>query len=820
MRRDLPSGTVTFLFTDIEGSSKLLHELGPQAYAEALAEHRRLLREAFARHGGVEVDTQGDAFFVAFPTAPGALAAAQEAQQALREGSIQVRMGLHTGTPHVAEEGYVGADVHRTARIAAAGHGGQVLLSATTASLLGTDGLRDLGRHRLKDLSAPERIYQLGDRDFPPLKSLHQTNLPIPATPFLGRERELSEVSALLAREDVRLLTLTGPGGTGKTRLALQAAGAAADAFEGGVWWVPLAPLRDPGLVLEAAAHALGAKGTLAEHIGDTRLLLLFDNFEHVVEAAGALAGVLERCPRLTVLVTSREPLRLDGEWEYAVDPLREAEAVALFETRARAVRRDFVADGEVHRICARLDNLPLAIELAAARVKVLSPSALLERLSKRLDLLKGGRGLDRRQQTLRATIEWSHELLNEEEQRLFAKLSVFRGGCTLEAAEEVCESDLDTLQSLVDKSLVRVREGDRFWMLETIREYAAERLEESGEAYEVRQRHSDHFLALAEQAEPHLRGSPKEWLDRLDVEHDNLRAAFDQLEAAGDTQLVLRLAGALAEFWALRGHLTEGRRRLEYALAADPRPTAARARALNAASRFAADLATERRRAEEALALHTELGDPEGIALARYALANAAAAQRNWAAAKDLMEESVREFDELGDHFHMLSARRGLAWMHEELGDLDRYRELTEENLGLARSLGNKRIEARALGALAMLALDDGRLADARAMLEDAYGIDRDIGNIIFVSVDLARFAAICAAEGRMDAATRLLARSEALRDEIRWTPESWAAEEYEKTLGAVREQLDEAAFAEAWEQGRALTLDEAVALALDSQA
>ena len=564
---------------------------------------------------------QGDAFFVAFPTAPGALAAVAEALDGLVAGRIRVRMGVHTGTPFLAEEGYVGADVNRAARIAACGHGGQVLVSAATASLVESASLRDLGEHRLKDLSAPERIFQLGAGEFPPLKSLHQTNLPIPATPFLGRETELEEIVTLLVRDDVRLVTLVGPGGTGKTRLGLQAGAAAGDASPGGVWWVPLAPLRDPELVLPAAAQALGATGDLADHIADKRLMLLFDNFEHVAAAAADVSQLLQRCPGLTVLVTSREPLRLDGEWEYAVDPLRESEAVVLFETRARAVRNDFVSNGEVSQICERLDNLPLAIELAAARVKMLSPAALLERLEQRLPLLGGGaRDVPERQRTLRATIEWSHELLGEEEQRLFARLAVFRGGSTLEAVEAVCEAVFDTLSSLVDKSLVRMRDDNRFWMLETIREYAREQLDGSGEADELRRRHAGHFLALAEEAEPHLRGDPKAWLERLDPEHDNLRAALDWLEAAGETQSALRLVAGLSEFWGVRGHFAEANRRIERALAAEALPTLHRARALLAGARFAAsngDVARERRCAEEALALFTKLRDPGGSARA-----------------------------------------------------------------------------------------------------------------------------------------------------------------------------------------------------------
>jgi predicted ATPase len=500
VNRELPTGTVTFLFTDIEGSTRLLHELGG-AYAEALAEHRRLLRGAFDRHGGVEVDTQGDAFFVAFARANDALTAAAEGQAALEQGPIRVRMGLHTGEPLVTEEGYVGIDVHRAARIAATGHGGQTVVSKTTYDLGGSDALRDLGEHRLKDLSAPERLYQLGEGEFPPLKTLYQTNLPIPATPFLGRERELGEVGTLLSRDDVRLLTLTGAGGSGKTRLALQAVASGADEYPQGVWWVPLAPVRDTAGVTETAARALGGASSLAEVIGDRRLLLLLDNFEHVIAAAPELTSLLSTCPNLDVVVTSRERLQLGGEHVYPVPVLARSDARELFLTRARALRPDFQSNGSVDELCARLDDLPLALELAAARTTILSPEQLLGRLEARLDLLKGGRDADVRQQTLRATIEWSHDLLDGAEQHLFARLSVFRGGCTLEAAEAICGAELDELQSLVDKSLVRMRDDNRFWMLETIHEFAAERLFESGEEDELRRRHAEFLLALAESA-------------------------------------------------------------------------------------------------------------------------------------------------------------------------------------------------------------------------------------------------------------------------------------------------------------------------------
>jgi len=825
MGKHLPSGTVTFLFTDVEGSTKLLHALGAKAYAEALAVHRAILRTAVTGHGGVEVDTQGDAFFIAFPTAPGALAAAAEAREALAAGPIRVRMGLHTGSPHLSDEGYVGADVHRAARIAAAGHGGQILVSAASAALLDTADLRALGEHRLKDLNAPERIYQFGHDEHAPLKTLHQTNLPVPATPFLGREAELAELAALLARDEVRLLTLTGAGGTGKTRLALQSAAAAADAFPGGVWWVPLAPLRDPVLVLESAASALSASGDLAEHIGDTRLLLVLDNFEHLTRAAADLAPLLARCPKLTLLVTSREPLHLAGEHEYAVDPLAPAEAVELFLTRAVAARRDFSANGDVAAICERLDHLPLAIELAAARVKVLSPQALLARLEQRLPLLAGGaHDLPERQRTLRATIEWSHELLTEAEKRLFARLAVFRGGCTLEAAEQVAEADLDTLHSLVDKSLVRVRpDSGRFWMLETIREFAAERLDDSGEAEEMGRRHAQHFLALAEEVEPNLGGDPGEWLDQLEGEHDNLRAAFDRFRASGEGESAMRLAAAQSRFWIIRGHDAEGRRRLEAALSMSERPTAARGAALNAAAMLAGedpdDAESARRRAEEALSIHNELGDAWGTAFSILQLAGAFTSLHDWLKAQELYADSARRFEELGDEHQTLVATRLMAWTYFELGDVGRARELHEENLERARRAGNVRIEATTLGALGEYALRERRVLDALPMLEGAYRIHRRLGDRREIGVDLVRFAYAVALVGRPGSAARIMSCAEALYEESGSAVPLWIADIAAPTLAIIHSHLDEVALTAEWDAGRSLMTDEAAALALDPE-
>jgi predicted ATPase len=809
------------LFSDVEGSTKLLEALGESAYAKALDEHRQLLRSAFGAYGGTEIDTQGDAFLYTFPKAADAAAAAAAAQTALSPGPIRVRMGLHTGEPLLTEEGYVGMDVHRAARIAACGHGGQVLISASTSSLLSSTCLRDLGDHRLKDLSAPERIYQLGNGDFPPLKSLHNTNLPVPPTSFVGRDREVAEVAALLGDDDTRLITLTGPGGSGKTRLALQSAGAVADSFDAGVWWVSLAPLRDPALMFDTAAHSLGAKSSLAQHIGRDRMLLLLDNFEHLIAAGQELAQLLAECPHLTVLVTSREPLRLEGEWEYSVDPLSQPEAVALFESRAQAVQHGWKGNGDVRQICNRLDNLPLAIELAAARVKILSPAALLNRLERRLPILSGGpRNAPERQKTLRATIEWSHELLTPSEQTLFSYLGVFAGGATLASIETVCRADLDILASLVDKSLVRVRDGERYWMLETIREFAAEQLVAGGELDLLHRRHADHYVALAEEAEPQLRAGPKEWIDRLDDEHDNFRVALDWLEAAADTQLVLRLAGALSRFWYLRGYLPEGQHRLERALNSDTDATAARAKALDgmALLSMAQDPAIARALAQQALELHRSLGDTWGQAYSVFLLTDAEAQQGRLEYAQRLSEESARTFGEIGDEQLALLASRDLAWICTVLGEHDRAKRLHEENLQRARALSNERVEASTLQAMARYAFDGGRIEEARLMLKQSLRRWQELGNLLEIAVTLIEIAAVLAREGSATIGAQLLSRAKALYAQIGATAPWWARTWDEQTLDAIRKELGEGAIEEASQEGQALTIDGAVTVALEA--
>ena len=815
--RELPSGTVTFLFTDIEGSTALLTRLGAEAYAETLLEHRRILRAAFAAHGGVEVGTEGDSFFVAFPTAPGAVEAAREGQAALAGGPIRVRMGIHTGTPLVVGGDYLGEDVHKAARVAACGHGGQVLLTEATRLLTRVE-VTDLGRHLLKGFEDPVAIFQLSGGRFPGLRTVSNTNLPRPGSPLVGREREVSEVMALLL-DGARLLTLTGPGGTGKTRLALEAASRLVPEFPAGVFWVGLALLRDPDLVTETIGLTLGAKENLAEHIGERELLLLVDNLEQVVGAAPELAALVGACPHLRMVVTSRELLSVRGEVEYPVLPLADAEAVALFCSRSGAEPDDMV-----RRLCVALDNLPLALELAAARVRVLSPQQILERLSGRLDMLKGGRDADPRQLTLRTTIEWSYELLSEPERTLFTRLAVFRGGCSLDAAERVAQADLDTLQSLVDKNLLRHRDA-RFGMLETIRVYANERLEASGEAEEMRGRHAEHFVALAREAEPHLRADSPEWLDRLERDHDNLRAVLDHLEASGETQLVLRLAAAVSRFWYLRGHIPEGGRRLEAALVADPTRTPERAAALNGsavmashggAPTAAARATLTRSRAEEALSIHSELGEAWGVAYASFMLGWAAELEGDYDAARKKFDDGAEAFRALGDQRYEQLATRGIARAYAKLGDHAQARRIDEENMLRARAFGNGRIEGMTLSVLAAYELEDGRIDEAITMLTESTRLIRELAESQEIVDNVYAFARARSVQGRAATAARLFAWAEATTKRIGVTRE-WAVDADAATLARIRGELDEAAIAEAWAQGTTMTVDEAIALALE---
>jgi predicted ATPase/class 3 adenylate cyclase len=813
VRQELPDGTVTFLFTDIEGSTMLLHELGADAYAASLAEHRRIVRDACVAEGGVEVDTQGDAFFFAFASAPGAVSAAQAMTEELAGGPIHLRIGLHTGTPLVTDEGYVGDDVHFAARVAASGHGGQVVLSRVTRDLVEALPLTDLGEHRLKDIEGPVSIFQLGEESFPPLKTISNTNLPHATSTFVGRERELGEV--LDAIQSARLLTLTGPGGSGKTRLALEAATTLVPSFKAGVFWVGLSSLRDPALVAETIAQTLGAKEGLAEHIAERELLLLLDNFEQVVDAAPELAQLLERCPNLQLLVTSREVLRVAGEVDYPVPPLAESDAVELFCERSR-----LEPDAAVAELCRSLDDLPLALELAAARTSVLSPAQILDRLGQRLDLLKGGRGAETRQQTLRATIEWSHELLDEHEQRLFARLAVFRGGCTLDMAEEVAQADLDVLQSLVDKNLVR-HTGERFWMLETIRSLARERLAASVEGVDLRRRHAAAMLRLFDAGYKAL-GDGQEHAPvyaRLLVEHDNLRVALEWSYDSGEDALI-PLARHLTWFFAPRGHGPEAQIWLERALerrATAPPP--ARMRLLASASTRLAGIGDYRRSdalIAEWLQLAREAGDEQEVLGAMNSAALNAAEQGDLDRARSQLAEIKTRAEEIGNSEMVAFAIVNLgdvAWrardfrssLESSAAAVELFRQRSDDG-GVATSLG--------LCGWASLALADARAAEG--FFREALAIVTRIGwirgaaeNSCGLGVALIELGDTANGAQLFGAAAVLyaehgIASNDELQDELR----ARATAEAEAALG-------QDAFTAAWERGQAMTHEEIVAFA-----
>jgi predicted ATPase/class 3 adenylate cyclase len=817
--RDLPSGTVTFLFTDVEGSTKLLHELG-DSYADLLGEHRRVLRDAFVRHGGVEVDTQGDAFFVAFGRANDALAAAGDAQEGLSSGRLGVRTGLHTGEPLLTDEGYVGIDVHRAARIAASGHGGQILVSQSTRDLVGEDRLRDLGTHRLKDLTAPERIYQLGAATFPPLKTLDRTNLPIAATPLVGRERELAELIELL-RDGTRLVTVTGAGGSGKTRLALQVAAELADEFGDGVFFVPLAPVQDPALVAPTIAQAAGVRGL--DDLWELEVLVLVDNLEHLHSAASELSSLLGVAANVTLLVTSRVRLHIAAELEYPLEPFAEDEAIEFFVDRARAVKQDVRRDPSVAEICRRLDGLPLALELAASRVKVLDPPLLLERLGRRLPVLTGGaRDAPVRQQTLRATIEWSYTLLETRLQEVFRRLAVFAGSFSLTAAEQVAKAELDEISALVDWSLLKPIGDGRFLMLETIREYALEALEQGGETEEVRDRHLDYFLALVEEAEPRLTGADQgEWYDRLAVEHDNVGEALSYACDSGDGERALMLAGTIWRFWWNRGYTVESAHwyARSFAVASDVTPKA-RARGVFGAAHIAearGDAEQARIDFEEAARLLGEIGETRWLILALTHLARAYRTLGHPERAAGTQQEALELAQQSGDIRGAAVVKSNMASFLLADGDEERAAQLFAEALEEHRSVGDVYGTALSFASLATVAFRRGDVEQAARNLTESLRLSSSIGDTHSLVGILATAVPVVLARGDAVSSAQLSAAAGALSKAHGFELDQDDRQLVDDTTLAARSALGDR-FEEAWAVGEELELRAAVDLALQA--
>ncbi len=808
------TGTFTFLFTDIEGSTGRWENY-PEAMRAALARHDALLRGAIERRGGHVFKTVGDAFYAAFTVATDALDAALDAQRALAAeawgevGPIKVRMALQTGAAELRDGDYFGPPLNRVARLLSAGHGGQVLLALPTEELVrdalaeGTT-LRDLGEHRLKDLIRPERVFQvvvpaLPD-EFPRLRTLDQrpNNLPIQATPFVGRESVVAAVREQLLQPDVRLLTLIGPGGTGKTRLALQVAAELLDDFEDGVFFVPLAPTNDPTLVAAAIAQALGVQESegrpvldlLKGYLRDRRLLLVLDNFEQVLDAAAEIADLPASCPRLKILVTSRSVLHLYGAHNFPVPPLElpdprrlppldkltQFEAVRLFVERARAVKPDFQVTNAnapaVAEICSRLDGLPLAIELAAARVRLLPPEAMLARMERRLPLMTGGaRDLPARQQTLRGAMAWGYDLLEPDEQTLFRRLAAFSGGFTLEAAEAVCGSGagergrgkgeggeddshspfplplspleidvLDGVASLVDKSWLRQHdpgEGEpRFSMLGTIREFGLERLEETAEVGAVRDRHAAWFLELSAGALHGLRGPEQvAWLARLDPEHANFRAALDWLGRQGRHDERMVLAANLWWFWLLRAQFSEGVAWIEESLASGPSAAPSHGRALatfavGALAVFKSDFALARRRLEESAAMARDLGEDGKLAYPLIFLGHAHMFGGDPAGAAPFYDQGLATARRVGDAWATAVGVLFKAMLALGADDRVEARSLADEALRTFRPTGDRWGSSFTQAIIGRIAALEGDYDTARSCLNDALAFRRLIGD------------------------------------------------------------------------------------------
>jgi predicted ATPase/class 3 adenylate cyclase len=867
---ELPTGVVTFLFTDVQGSTRLLEQLGDR-YRAVKDGHDVIVRSAIVDHGGRVVDTAGDGFFAVFPSPRRAVDAAARVQRELAAGSwpddvpVLVRIGVHTGDGVLDDSGYVGLDVHRAARISAAAHGGQVLISDATRALVADalpDGARleDLGVHRLKDLTRPERLYRLTldglAHDSRPPRTIDapRGNLPVRLTGFIGRTDQVAQVRELV--RDHRLVTLTGPGGTGKTRLALQVAAELAPGCADGAFFVDLSPVRDPGLLPTAVAASLAlveqpgrpAADVVTEHLRNTDLLLVLDNFEQVSDAAPFVEDVLAAAPGLRVLVTSRVPLHVYGEQEFAVPPLElpdtrqgvdldavgRSEAVALFVQRASAAVAGFRLTeenaGAVAGITARLDGLPLAIELAASRVKMLPPQRLLTRLDRRLPLLTAaGRNVPERQRTLRAAIDWSYDLLPGTAQRLFRRMAVFAGGADLAAIEAVADPDgrlgdiLDLLTTLVDANLVRRLDdsGDeaRFGMLETIREYALEQLSLSDEQPDLRRRHADHWVEMAERATGASGPDQLERIRLLDGEVDNLRAALDWTVHAQEAALGLRLAVALEDYWRLGSHVREGVHRLAELLALDAPTTnpRLRARALSVLSSLHGwidDPDQMVAAAEQALAIYRRLDDAAGIAEATGSIGWAQLQMGRLEPARIHLTEAIDAFRDLGDRERAATAMPALGIIAQFEGDLSEARRRFEAAADALRGVDDQFMVSMTDFMIGGVDKVEGNLRAAEQRYDAGLSGYLRIDNAMGISWGLYSFADLALQCGQPARALRLVGASERLRGGTA-LPTLITA-----TLGDVGRRAREAIDADAdeiYRQGHDLGMEEAVAYARD---
>jgi len=869
---NLPRGTVTFLFTDIEASTRLMQEMGDR-YLEAQTAHHAILREAFKSNSGHELRTEGDSFFCVFASALDACMAAAAAQRALAShpwgdgGAIKVRVGLHTGEAPLVGDEYIGLDVHHAARIAAAAYGGQVLVSETTRGIVAEKlpaGLRlnDLGSHRLKDLANPERLYQLViaglQETFPAPRTLDaiHNNLPTQLTSFIGREAEVTTAKRLL--QNTRLLTLTGPGGIGKTRLSLQIAADSARSFPSGIFFVPLSAVRDPDLIASVVAQVLGIPVTgsrlpidgVTDHLRDKNLLLVLDNFEQLLpEGAPVVSKLIQAGPGVKALVSSRAALHVYGEQEVGVEPLRmpdphslpslsalsQYEAVRLFIERAVAAKPDFQVTNEnapaIAGICERVDGLPLAIELAAARVKLFSPQALLARLETSLAVLSGGaRDLPGRQQTLRGAIDWSYELLDEPHKRLLARFSVFARGAGLEQAEAVCGPPeevggdiLTGLDELADQSLLRRLpdyEEPRLLMLQTIRDFAAERLDQSAESRLVRDRHVDAYCSLASTAAPNLFGSEqKMWLDRLERDHDNFRAAFDWCAATGDAARAMNLAASFWRFWQMRGHLHEGRTRLTSILAmpGGAESPEGRARALEAAGGVAywqGDTLAAQAFYDECLALTRAFGDKRAIANAIYNDAFPMLVLRNEIdRCKVLFAEALPLYRDLGDDAGVSRCLWGYANCVYFQARYEEAISALDEAIGLSRKTDDKFGLGWALHTRALVAMKISDISGARTFVHEALRLFLKAGDISSIALLLDDAGEVEWLDGNRTLAMRLSAAAAVHQA----TSGVGLGSILNTEEGRTRwEDMVDDRDRRAWDEGKAMTIEQAVADAL----